>query len=234
MKTPLPWHHIHLTHENRADSADWYVKHLGARKGEGTPRSENLWYDKNLVQVQSDTGIKPPKTGEIDHIGIGVTNVSLHVGRAVNAGAEAVGDGMIVDPWGTRIQLVESDRPEFHHLMILCPEPQESGEWYAEHLGGELEASPLSGSDYAIRYDTMWLAFRQGTPAQTGPDQIRPIDHIGWYTPDIEQTVGDMVAAGCRFPVPTRPFGSVRLAFAEDPTGLWVELVELPGGRIPK
>ena len=226
---PLPWHHVHLTHENRAQVALWYAQHLGARRGNGTKRSENLWFDNNLVQVQSDTAIKPPRAGEFDHIGIETPDVSATMQEAESAGGD-----LIVDPWGTRIQLVASDRTGFHHVMIACEDPKASALWYATCIGGKVIPCPWNRSFLAIGYDTMWLAFREARPAPTRHSSPRPICHIGWYTSDMDKTVARMLAAGCAFPVPIRPFGSVRLAFAEDPSGLWVELIEPGDGVIPK
>jgi len=98
-----------------------------------------------------------------------------------------------------------------------------------------MEKALARQEDYlAIRYDTMWLAFGQSASTASDPSSIRTIYHASWYTPDIDKTVEGMLASGCTFPVSVRPFGPVRLAFAEDPSVLWVELVEPPDGKIPK
>ena len=233
MTSPLPWHHIHITHENRAEAADWYAAHLGARIGKGTKRSENLWFESNLIQVQSDTGIAPPRSGEIDHIGIGFPNLPEILRDTVGGGATLVQENMIEDPWGTRIELMVSDETEFHHVHVICADSIVSSNWYAANLGGKVLPCPWDTKCLAIRYDTMWMVFEQGKPAR-GESAARPLDHTGWYTSDIDQTVEAMLASGSRFPVPVRDFGPVRLAFAEDPSGLWVELVEPVGGKIPK
>ncbi len=233
MTPPLPWHHIHLTHADRSAVSGWYATYLGAHVGKGTKRSENLWFENNLVQVQSDTGIAPPKTGEIDRIGIALPNLSRVMQTAVDEGATQTGDNLIEDPWGTRIELVAADRTAFHHVHIICADSGASGNWYAANLGGEVVTCPWDSACLAIHYDTMWLVFEQGKSAEMD-HRARPIDHLGWYTDDIDKTVEAMLRAGCRFPVPVRAFGPVRLAFAEDPSGLWVEFVEPVGGRIPK
>ena len=234
MTALLPWHHIHLTHQDREEVALWYASHLGARRGKGTPRSENLWYGNNLVQVQSDTSIKPPTSGEFGHIGLGAPNPTETLKTAVDAGATQVDENLITDPWGTPIQLVESEVTEFHHLLVLCTDPDESSAWYATHIGGEIVTCPWNDNYQAIRYDTMWLLFGQAESAEAVLKPTRSVCHGGWYTPNIDETVSRMEAAGCKFPVPIMPFGAVRLAFAEDPSGLWIELLEMPGGEITK
>lgn len=234
MTSILPWHHLHITHKNRSEVAAWYARHLGARLGKGTPRSENLWYGNNLVQVQSDTAIKPPHTGEFDHAGLAFPDIAQVKKAAVDAGATAISDDMIVDPWGTRIQLVESEAIGFHHLLILCSDPAESSRWYADHIGGQVETCPWNSEYLSIKYDTMWLVFGAGKLPEDRQETGRPIDHIGWYTSDIAKTTDAMIEKGCRFPVPVRDFGAVQLAFAEDPSGIWVEFVEPPDGKLPK
>jgi len=62
----------------------------------------------------------------------------------------------------------------------------------------------------------------------------RPIDHLGWYTDDLDASFTHLSANGVKFPVKPREFGQVRLAFAEDPGGNWIELLEPPKGIIKK
>jgi catechol 2,3-dioxygenase-like lactoylglutathione lyase family enzyme len=233
MTSPLPWHHIHITHENRTEVPDWYAAHLGARIGKGTKRSENLWFGTNLIQVQSDTQIPHPRTGEIDHIGISSPNLSMMMQDALDGGATLIEKSLIEDPWGTRIMLMESDQAGFHHVHIICADSAVSSNWYAVNLGGDVVPCPWNGNCLAIRYDTMWMVFEQGEPIKSR-SAARPLDHIGWYTSDIDQSVSAMIANGCQFPVPVQEYGPVRLAFAEDPSGLLVELVEPMGGKISK
>lgn len=234
MMFPLPWHHVHLTHPNREEVAIWYTRYLGARRGEATKRSENLWYGKNLVQIQSDTVVKPPKTGEFDHIGLSTQDIKHSINTAIDASARQIGEDLITDPWGTRIQFVQSSVFGFHHVLINCTDPSESVRWYAVNLGGEVITCPWNKSYLAVQYDTMWMVFGRGEKGANNPLASRPVCHTGWYTDDIDKVVERMISNGCQFPIPVRPFGTVRLAFAEDPSGLWVELVELPGGKIPK
>lgn len=226
----LPWHHVHLTQTDRTAVAAWYTKFIGARIGPGTKRSENLWFNSNLMQIQSDTAIKPPSTGEIAHIGIGVTDLDAAIGPILANGGTRTSNSLVVDPWGTPIQLVESDSLCFHHLMIVTSDPIKSSEWYALNIGGEIVPCPWDHELIAIQYDTMWLVFKGGR-VEPG---ARPIDHFGWYTPNIQKTASKLLANGCQFPIPVRDFGQVQLAFVEDPSGLWVELVEPAGGRIFK
>jgi predicted enzyme related to lactoylglutathione lyase len=225
MTDRLPWHHVHITHEDRSAVAAWYVDNLGAFQGEPTKRSENLWYGANLIQVQSDTGLHP--AGEVDHIGLGVTDIDSTIAHVLDAGGRNPGGNTITDPFGTRIQLVETDHGCFHHVEIVAPDPLQLANWYALNFGGDVVTCPWQTDKLAIAYDSMWLVIRGGEPGNEPPG--RAICHCGWYTPDIHESAARMEANGCRFPVPPREFGTVELAFVEDPSGLWIELVQPPG-----
>jgi hypothetical protein len=62
----------------------------------------------------------------------------------------------------------------------------------------------------------------------------RPIHHLGWYTNNLDDLFQKMSSKGINFPIKPREFGPVRLAFAEDPCGIWIELLEPPNGIIRK
>jgi catechol 2,3-dioxygenase-like lactoylglutathione lyase family enzyme len=82
-------------------------------------------------------------------------------------------------------------------------------------------------------YDTIQIVFAKIEP-DVAATVGRPIDHLGWYTDDLDATFERLSANSVSFPIPPREFGQVRLAFAEDPCGIWVELVEPPDGIIAK
>lgn len=184
--------------------------------------------------MQSDTAIKPPKTGEFGHIGLYTLDIQKSIEVTAEGGDRTICKNLIDDPWGTRIQFIQSNTQGFHHVLINCTDPSASARWYALNLGGEVVTCPWDRGYLAVQYDTMWMTFGQNEKVTASHPDNRPICHIGWYTDDIESTAKRMISTGCHFPVPVRPFGTVQLAFAEDPSGLWVELVEPPGGKLPK
>ena len=98
-------------------------------------------------------------------------------------------------------------------------------------FGGVAGTCPWDPSRLGVGYDTMWISF---TSEPVEAEETRPIDHIGFFTSELDATSARLEEIGAPFPIPPRPFNTVRLAFFEDPGGIWVELVELPGGRIPK
>ena len=85
----------------------------------------------------------------------------------------------------------------------------------------------------ALAYDTMLIVFNSATsPVFSTAERI--IDHLGWYTDDLDAIFRRLSVNGIRFPVKPRTFGPVRLAFMEDPCGNWIEILEPPNGIITK
>jgi catechol 2,3-dioxygenase-like lactoylglutathione lyase family enzyme len=209
--------------------AAWYVDYLGAFRGTPTKRSENLWYGGNLVQVQSRYAVEP--SGEVDHLGLGTPDVQGAITRVIAAGGQRLDRDFITDPFGTRIQLVQAQEWCFHHAELVAREPQQLADWYALNFGGKVVVCPWDADKLAIAYDSMWLVLRSGEPRNDPPG--RPICHCGWYTENMQKTVGEMMANGCQFAIPPRQFGAVQIAFVEDPSGLLIELVE-PSGEHPR
>jgi catechol 2,3-dioxygenase-like lactoylglutathione lyase family enzyme len=239
----LPWHHAHITLPDRQAGAIWYAK-LGGRIGQPTPRSENIWYSENLLQIQTEA-VAGDSEGWISHLGFSCSDLdnllpTLDLTRSVTE--TPFGTHLIVDPWGTQIELIESEEDRFHHIQIVCRDPADLADWYARHLGGDIVACPWDNARLSIAYDSIIIAFatpehlQKGTATssdhQTGPG--RNIDHIGWYTNDLAGTSESLREASVEFSVNPREFGSVQLAFITDPTGMWIELVEPPEQIIPK
>ncbi len=66
MTTELPWHHIHITLDDRQAVAEWHDAHTLAVRREPTKRSENLMYGPNLLQVQGEDVARAPRGAWID------------------------------------------------------------------------------------------------------------------------------------------------------------------------
>ena len=215
-------------------SGQWYVDHLGAGDGGATKRSVNLRYGSNVIQVQS-RAVATQGSASLDCIGIGCADIDATVASAIGDGAKVLTESeagvLLEDPDGIRVELVEAAEPTFSHVQISTSDPESMQSWYAEHLGGVAGTCPWDPSRLGVGYDTMWMSF---TSEPVEAKDTRPIDHIGFFTSELDTTSARLEEIGAPFPIPPRPFNTVRLAFFEDPGGIWVELVELPGGRIPK
>ncbi len=232
----LPWHHVHVTLDNREDVASWYAENGIADRREPTKRSENLVITPNLLQVQGSAVAPAPESAWIDSIGLGVTLLDQAVENWVNAGAELVSRSsavLLLDPFGLPFELVETEQVGFTHINIVSANPAELAGWYQTNLGGDQAICEWDTSRTAVGFDSMQLIFSSVDliPRDT---RSRPIDHLGWFTSNLDETFVKMSSNDVKFPIPPREFGAVRLAFAEDPCGLWFELLEPVNGVITK
>ncbi len=226
----LPWHHVHITIPDRGKAARWYGDAGLVRIGTPTKRSENLWFGENLVQVQSEA-VAAPAESRIHSLGIEVADIQEAVSGLEARGATVIERGpesaWISDPFGTCIELVTGKAGWQSHLNILCDDPATHAQWYVSMLGGEPVRCAFDDTRLAVRWDSEMICFM----AQGVATRDRTIDHIGWTTPDLDATYDRLTRADVAFPVPPRPFGTVRLAFLRDPGGIWIELVESPTGK---
>ena len=233
----LPWHHVHITLTDREAAAKWHEQHSPAKRTQPTKRSENLYCGPNLLQIQSTTVAPEPSDGRIESIGIGVLDVSEAVADWQSAGGSIDGitrhTARVLDPWGIPFELIKSCRIGYTHINIASSEPEQLRNWYESNLGGTRITWRWDEIRLSLEYDTILILFTQAASPVLSTAQ-RPIDHLGWYTNDLDRTFNQLSAKGIHFPVTPRIFGPVRLAFVEDPCGNWIELLEPPNGIISK
>ena len=243
MLSILPWHHAHITLPDRKAGAVWYSR-LGGRVGQPTPRSENVWYSENLLQIQTEA-VAGTSEGWISHLGFSNRDMGSLLTRLNLTHPVArtpVGTYLAQDPWGTPIEFIESGDDRLHHIQIICNDPGNLADWYARCLGGDVVACPWDNARLSIAYDSITIVFAEAGYFQNSgvaasahqPGTARNIDHIGWYTSDLDGTAARLRDAAVDFRVTPRKFGNIQLAFITDPTGIWIELVEPPGQVIPK
>ena len=237
MMINLPWHHVHITLADREASARWHEEHSPAKRYQPTKRSENLYYGPNLLQIQSTAVAPEPHDARIDSIGVSVMNVIETVSDWQSAGG-SIGvcnqrTARVEDPWGVPFELVERSPLGYTHINIAVSAPKQLRDWYESNLGGERVVCEWDKTRLVLAYDTMLIIF---IPVESPVSSTikRPIDHLGWYTDDLDATFQRLSANGVHFPVMPREFGPVRLAFAEDPFGIWIELLEPPNDIISK
>jgi catechol 2,3-dioxygenase-like lactoylglutathione lyase family enzyme len=229
----LPWHHVHITLPDREAAAIWLTEHSSVERRAPTKRSENLYLGPNLLQIQTEAMEKQSGNARIDSIGMGVTDldsalVDWQAGGGIVLSKKA-NIARVEDPWGTPYELIKADRPGFTHINIETPTPEALRSWYEKNLGGKPVVCMWDIKRLALLYDTIQIVF-----AEISFDDLttgeRIIDHLGWFTDDLDTSCARLSENGVSFPVPPKEFGPVRLAFAEDPGGIWFELLEPPDG----
>jgi catechol 2,3-dioxygenase-like lactoylglutathione lyase family enzyme len=106
---PIRAHHLHFFTPAPLEMIDWYARTLGAVPG------KRLMFDAadvpkmNLTFSPTDTAVAPTRGRAIDHIGFAVDDLEAWCARLADRGERierATESAFLVDPWGTRIELV--------------------------------------------------------------------------------------------------------------------------------
>jgi len=218
-------------------AAKWHERYTPAKRIQPTKRSENLYYGPNLLQIQSKSVTPEHHDSYIESIGVSLSNIIEVIANWKSAGG-FIGTCMqrtaqVQDPWGVTFEFVERSPFGYSHINIASVEPEKLRDWYESNLGGRRMACEWDSTRLIVEYDTMMVVFIPMTSPVSSTIE-RPIDHLGWYTDDLDASFNRLSANGVKFPVEPREFGQVRLAFAEDPGGNWIELLEPPKGIIKK
>ena len=226
----IPYDHIHLAVPDPDKAYEWYVTNLDGQAGENPGRVMFEPFTGRrplpvLLMFLRVPDVKPSDGGVIDSIGFSVPDVAAKVKALEAAGAKAVAPAVVVDPWGTKIELV-NDVPGrgFHHVTLRVEDPEATIRWFASTFGGA--RTRIAGRD-ALRYGRTYLVVTKGE--QAAPSQGRSIDHLGFAPRDMTADTAALKAQGVKFttePSATPNQLGHRTAYVEAPGGIRIELVE--------
>lgn len=234
-----PYDHIHLAATNAQEAVNWYVKHFGGEAARflrstdtAFPIDRVMYGDIAVIFFERDPGEGSVGSG-VDHFGFSMSNVAEVVANVVADGGTQLGDivefggmqiGFVEDPWGTKLEII--DDPELrgmHHLHLSSPDPETTLDWYGENFGGDREQ--WKGALPALNYGDILLMVSQAS-GEVAPTQGRSFDHLGWKYTDLTAAETRLKANGVEFSMDPREFRTIRIAFAEGPDGVRIELVE--------
>ena len=190
---------VHLAAADPAKAVEWYIQHLGAEPWPDDEPFRVKSGETRIIFLRSATA-KPSLGGVIDHIGWSFPDVDSKLKQLQAAGVKVVSPvseirglykaGMIEDPWGTRIQLVQDrDTPGFHHAQLLVADPDATYTWFLTYFGGE--RAKLKGTQDALKYGAVWLIASRGEGEES---KGRAIDHIGFGTTTRPGSLAELAA----------------------------------------
>lgn len=233
----LLYDNVHLAVSDPQAAAQWYHDNIGGQFVDGC--DDRLLFGTTRIVFLSDQGVarKPSAGGAIDHLGFSFTDLQATLNRIEAAGAQLQGElrdipklfklAFAVDPWGTRLELIEDEQHlGFHHIHLRSPEPIETLAWYKAIFGGV--NLKLKGRLPGLLYPgNVWLLVSQG---DTFPSTQSTIDHIGWRAPIMRSTLHDLKGKGAVVSRQARemqlPNGIIELSSIEGPDGASIELVQ--------
>ena len=226
----VPYDHIHLAVSDPDRAYEWYLRNLDGEAGENPgrvvfePFNGRRPLPVQLIFLRAPDA-KPSEGSVIDSIGFSVTDVAATSRALEAAGARVVSPGIVVDPWGTKIELV-NDVPGrgFHHVALRVADPDATLRWFLAVFGGA--RTKMSGRD-ALRYGRTYLVVTKGEGAASS--QGRSIDHLGFGPSSMDATSAALKMKGVKFTAEPaaapNQFGH-RTAYVEAPGGIRIELVE--------
>ena len=229
--------HVHLAAPDPAAAVAWYQKYFGGKTmAEGTDRL--LIGDVRVIFSRREKTL-PSQGSAVDHIGFSVANLDETM-KAFQADGVKVATpardvpglfplAFIEDPWGTRIEVVQDSAGlGVHHIHLRGGDPAAMLEWYSTQFGGRV--AKLKDRIDGIDMSGVWILAQRGDAV---PSAGHSIDHIGFRPVDVDASVALLKTRNVKITTEPRPLSfangvTVRLAFAEAPDGVRIELVQRP------
>lgn len=239
----LPYDHIHLNVPDTAAAANWYEKYFGGKRITEAP--DRLMFGSTRFMFLKKADAQPSAGSAIDHVGFSVADLDATLktfaadGIKITSPARDVAGlfklAFVEDPWGTRIEVVQD--PELlglHHLHLRGPDPDEIFTWLLAKFGGE--RGQLKGRIDGVKYSaagfsTVWILAQKG---ESQPSIGHAIDHIGWRSAGLNDTIAELKGKGVTVTSEPRPLTlpngpPINFSYVAGPAGARIELVERPG-----
>jgi catechol 2,3-dioxygenase-like lactoylglutathione lyase family enzyme len=187
----------------------------------------------------------PSAGSAVDHVGFSFADLDAKMKEFEAAGIKVVTPtrdvpglfklAFVEDPWGTRIEVVQdAELLGLHHLHMRGPDPDQVFTWLTDKFGGQ--RSQLKGRIDGIKYSgagfsSVWILVQKG---DAQPSIGHAIDHIGWRSTNLNQTVGELRTKGVTIETEPRPLNlpngpTIHFSYVGGPFGARIELVERPG-----
>lgn len=234
----LLYDHIHMAVPDPQAAAQWYFDNIGGQFVDG--RTDRLLFGTTRVMFLSNGGNtrKPSAGSVVDHLGFSFTDLQSVMDKIAAAGATLEGEmrdvpglfklAFAVDPFGTRLELIEDEQHlGLHHLHLRSPDPEATLAWYKATFGGV--SLNLKGRLPGLLYPgNVWVLVTRG---EAFPSTEGTIDHIGWRTPVVAAATKAMLEGKgvtvTRQPTEMQlPNGMIEFFYVAGPDGANVELVQ--------
>jgi catechol 2,3-dioxygenase-like lactoylglutathione lyase family enzyme len=226
------FHHVHLNVTKPVEAAKWYAENLGG-EAKKVGFFNAVGFGKTvIIFFQAKPGFPPSDGSAVDHIGFSYKDIHAKMKELEAGGVEIVSGveqegpiqyAFVRDPWGTLIEVVEDPEIQgFHHVHLAVTDPRAALAWYTSAFGGQV--TRFAGILPGVRYGDMWVLVKKvAEPAAA--TKGRSIDHISWAFADLDEAAVELKAGGVNFESEPFTFGTSRIAFVIDPSGVRIELV---------
>ncbi len=229
--------HVHLAAPDPTAAVAWYQKYFGGKTM--TEAADRLLIGDVRVIFSKREKTLPSQGSAIDHIGFSVADLDATMKALESAGVKITTPprdvpglfplAFIEDPWGTRIEVVQDSAGiGVHHVHLRGTDPAAMLAWYSAQFGGRVEK--LKGRIDGINMSGVWILAQAGA---ADPSQGHSIDHIGFRPLDLDAAVAELKTRSVKITTEPRPLTfangvTARIAFADAPDGVRIELVQRP------
>jgi catechol 2,3-dioxygenase-like lactoylglutathione lyase family enzyme len=234
-----PYDHIHLAAPDSAEAAQWYIKHFGGKPtgfrgvvGPDVPIDRVYYGDIAVIFSKREPGAGSVGSG-VDHIGFSLPNVAELVAAVVADGGSKLGDlrefqgmtlGFVVDPWGTKIEIIDDPGLRgVHHIHLSSADPEAALNWYANAFGGTRDK--FANTLPAVNYGNVWLLARKSDEA-IAPTQGRSLDHLGWKVPNLDAAATELRGKDVKFSLEPRDFRGILISMVVGPDNVRIEVLQ--------
>lgn len=229
--------HVHLAAPDPGAAVAWYQKYFGGKTmAEAADRL--LIGDVRIIFSKKEKTL-PSQGSAVDHIGFSVADLDATMKALQSDGVKVVTPArdvpglfplaFIEDPWGTRIEVVQDSAGlGVHHIHLRGGDPAAMLAWYSAQFGGRV--GKLKDRIDGIDMSGVWILVQRGDAV---PSQGHSIDHIGFRPLDVDASVAELKSRNVKITTEPRPLTfangvTARIAFAEAPDGVRIELVQRP------
>lgn len=231
----MMYDHVHMAVPDPPAAAAWYQRHFGGDPIDG--RNERTLIGTTRFIFRMEANPRPSEGGAVDHLGFSFVDLDAKLRELEADGARIASprrdvEGLfplafVVDPWGTRLELIQDPQHlGFHHIHLRNPDPEATLQAYLNLFGGV--RTTMRGRLDGIYYPgNVWLLVTRGEGFPTAGTSI---DHLGWRAlqsdPKREELTrkGSTVTSGPN--ELTFDNGTIRFFFIDGPYGVNIEIVQ--------
>lgn len=202
------YHHMHQGAPSSEEGVGWYTKHLDCKSWEG--RKDGCLMNSTIF-IFTPRALKGSSAGTgVNHIAFSYPDAAAKMKALEAAGVKVITPfrrdaapfpaGVIEDPWGTRIEILQDSRyPGFHHIHLASADPDAALKWYQNAFGGERKN--LTGRVPGVLYRNVWLLAAKHEGAPLVKTDGRAIDHLSWEAVDLDAEAAAMKKRGVIFDI---------------------------------
>jgi catechol 2,3-dioxygenase-like lactoylglutathione lyase family enzyme len=112
----------------------------------------------------------------------------------------------------------------YHHVHLTATEPLDAVKWYVKNFDGQMTKVAVFDAAGFGKVNLLFFKAKPGFAGSVGS----AVDHIGFSSKDIEAKMKQLADSGVEIVSGIQQEGPIKFAFAKDPWGTLIEVVQDP------